>query len=373
MSNENRTTPEVSLSDQLISIHEKAIRAENLAQFAEGVLPEVAHLADVNEALVYLHPNEYLETLGFPEGDIEKLSALLPKQFDQLANQDSIQTLVVPSSDYWKPQAKLVLHPLQENGSCLGVVGLLQKEDQLPASNDRWQGLMDCLGRLAGGLSERTELKKQIGRLNNYVTVSAMLVQPLGLHDMLKAALYCCMETTSAQAASVLLLGENKEHFHFYQVEGPAKPVLDAATFPVGQGIAGAVLESQDSEIINDVQHDPRFYKNFDSKSGFQTHNMIAIPLTAGDEKVGVLEVLNKAGGADFTEDERLTLMMIAEEIAFAIRNARLFEYVVNSYCLQRQGENTCRGCKRPLGSWTPCVKYRESITVLNMKPPTID
>ncbi|MBC8505298.1 MAG: GAF domain-containing protein [Anaerolineales bacterium] len=365
MSNENRTTPEV-----IFSIQEKAIRAESLPQLAEGILPEVASLANVTEALLYLHPDEYFQSWGFPEGEIDKLNAIVPKHFDHLANQASIQKTALSSTDYWKPQAKLILHPLRENGSCVGAIGLLQKEDQLPIADDQWQGLMDCLGRIVGGLSERIQLKKQVGRLNNYVTVSSMLVQPLGLHDMLEAALYCCMETTSAQASSVLLLGENKAHFHFYQVEGPAKPVLDAATFPIGKGIAGAVLESQESEIINDVQNDSRFYKNFDSKSEFQTRNMIAIPLTAGKEKIGVLEVLNKAEGAYFTENERLSLMMIAEEIAFAIRNARIFEYVVDSYCLQRQGETTCRGCKRPLGSWTPCVRYRENLTVLNMKSP---
>ncbi len=373
MSNVHRTTPEVSQSDRLISIHDKAIRAESVPQFAEDVLPEVASLADVSEALVYLHPNEHFQSLGFPEGDMEKLAAIVPKHFEQLTQQESIRSTAVSSSDFWKPQTKLILHPMQDNGTCVGAIGLLQGGDQLPISDEKWVGLLACLGRLANGLLERDLLEKQVGRLNNYVTVSSMLVQPLGLHDMLEAALYCCMETTSAQASSILLLGENKAHFHFYQVEGPAKPVLDAATFPIGKGIAGAVLESQESEIINDVQSDTRFYKNFDSESEFQTHNMIAIPLTAGEEKVGVLEVLNKVDGADFTENERLTLMMMAEEIAFAIHNARIFEYVVNSYCLIRQGEHSCRGCKRPLGSWTPCVKYRENITVLNMKPPTLD
>ena len=87
---------------------------------------------------------------------------------------------------------------------------------------------------------------------------------------------------------------------------------------------------------------------------------MIVIPLVAGQEKIGVLEVLNKMDGSYFTEEEHLLLSSIAEEIAFAIRNAKVFEYVVNSYCKQRQGQSSCKGCKRPLGSWTPCVKYRE-------------
>ena len=73
-----------------------------------------------------------------------------------------------------------------------------------------------------------------------------------------------------------------------------------------------------------------------------------------------MLEVINKADGSDFLEKERLLLVSVAEEIAFAIRNAMVFEYVVNTYCKQRQGLMTCKGCKRPLGSWTPCVRYKE-------------
>ncbi|KPL20269.1 MAG: hypothetical protein AMJ93_12390 [Anaerolineae bacterium SM23_84] len=134
-----------------------------------------------------------------------------------------------------------------------------------------------------------------------------------------------------------------------------------AATFPADRGLAGSVLQTQQSEVINDVRSDPRFYEKVDSESGFQTRNMIAIPLVAGEEKVGVLEVLNKADGGSFTEKERLLLASMAEEIAFAIRNAKVFEYVVNTYCKQRQGQMSCKGCKRPLGSWTPCVKYREA------------
>jgi GAF domain-containing protein len=169
------------------------------------------------------------------------------------------------------------------------------------------------------------------------------------------------MDAVSAEAASVLLLDDEQENFRFYQVEGPAKPVLAGATFPVDQGLAGSVLHTQQPEIINDVHSDARFLEKVDTESGFRTRNMIAIPLTAGEEQVGVLEVLNKAEDGAFIEEDLLLLVSVAEEIAFAIRNAKVFEYVVNTYCLQRQGRTSCRGCKRPLGSWTPCVKYRET------------
>ncbi|HZE21537.1 MAG TPA: ATP-binding protein, partial [Desulfobaccales bacterium] len=61
-------------------------------------------------------------------------------------------------------------------------------------------------------------------------------------------------------------------------------------------------------------------------ETGFQTRTMVAVPLVAGKEKVGVLEVLNKSGGEPFQEEDRLLLQSIAEEIAFAIHDARLFD-----------------------------------------------
>ena len=210
-------------------------------------------------------------------------------------------------------------------------------------------------------ITDRLDYERQISNLNIYLNVSSMITQALDLRDALEAVLYFCMEAVSAEAASVLLLDYEKKNFRFYSAEGPTKPVLLTASFPADQGLAGHVLQTQQSEIINDVQNDPRFYGKFDGESGFCTRNMIVMPLTAGEEKIGVLEVLNKVGGEPFYEEERLMLHNLAEEIAFAIRNGKMFEVVVKSYCKQRQGLNTCKGCKRPLGSWTPCVKYREA------------
>jgi GAF domain-containing protein len=136
--------------------------------------------------------------------------------------------------------------------------------------------------------------------------------------------------------------------------------VLMTSSFPADKGMAGWVLQEQQSEVVNDVGNDPRFYKDIDSKSGFLTRNMIAVPLTAGEERIGVLEVINKIDAPGFTQEEHHLLRSIASEIAFAIRNAKLFEYLASTYCQQRQGKVSCKGCERPLGSWTPCVKYRE-------------
>jgi GAF domain-containing protein len=278
----------------------------------------------------------------------------------QMARQADCQPFQVPASMEAGLPGNLALYPVHSGDGCVGLLGLAGQDISPQPPDRRLETLLRTLANATHRMLDRSESERQILHLNTYLTVSSALAEETGLQELLEIALYCCMEAVSAESASVLLLDDQQENFLFYQVEGPAKPLLMAATFPADRGLAGSVLQSQRSEVINDVQMDRRFYRGVDSETGLQTRNMIAVPLTAGAEKVGVLEVLNKAEGGAFSEDERLLLVSIAEEIAFAIRNAKVFEYVVNTYCRQRQGLRTCKGCERPLGSWTPCVKYRE-------------
>lgn len=336
---------------QLVEMIETALTAQNLDEFSEHVLRGIAETTRAPSIVLYVGDSRlhapYFCQHGLPPEAVPEIRMLCAAQFDRLSAELVQQS---PSG--------LVPYFLQAQEGCVGLIGLAPDADTTTDILDR---LLPLLANAISRIVERIDAERRLAHLNTYLTVSSMLAQSMDLHELLEIALYCCMEAVSAEASSVLLLDDEKANFTFYQIEGPAKPVLAAATFPADQGLAGSVLQSQQSEVINDVPGDPRFYVKVDSESGFQTRNMIAVPLVAGEEQVGVLEVLNKADGGPFTEEEHLLLVSIAEEIAFAIRNAKVFEYVVSSYCKQRQGQMSCKGCERPLGSWTPCVKYREA------------
>lgn len=337
----------VEMPPQLVEMVEAALTARTLETLLEQALPGVARMVEVPTTVLYVTdsrlPAAHFAHQGLRAEAVSEVETLCEQLSGQVARQQA---------------AGLAWYSLQSRQGPIGLIGLGLDEGAAPKTLDT------LLSLLAAGIDrvvERMESERRLAHLNTYLTVSSMLAQSMDLHELLEIALYCCMEAALAEAASVLLLDDEKESFTFYQIEGPAKPVLAAATFPADQGVAGSVLRSGQSEIVNDVTTDDRFYVKFDFESGFQTRNMIAVPLVAGEEPIGVLEVLNKADGGPFTEEEHLLLVSIAEEIAFAIRNAKVFEYVVNTYCKQRQGQMSCKGCQRPLGSWTPCVKYREA------------
>lgn len=352
---------------QLVDLCVNLVAAQNLEELAKAILENIPSLNGDASILLHIGDPRLARPLFFHQSFDADLVRTLHESLTAYCMglsahpEAACVDLAVPAEGKIKHG---VLFPLQTENIDLGY--LLLGAPTPPAatsvmSTKLWPAMVNLIATALDRMIERSRHERQLAHLNTYLTVSSMLAQPLGLQEIMETVLYCCIDVASAEEASVLLLDDAKQNFSFYQVEGPSKPLLKGATFPADRGIAGSVLGTQQAEIINDVQHDPRFYGVIDTQSGFKTRNMIAIPLTAGEERIGVLEILNKADGNAFTEEEYLMLLSIAEEIAFAIRNAKIFEYVVNSYCKQRQGLNSCKGCKRPLGSWTPCVKYREA------------
>ncbi len=363
-SSESLSQPSVE-SLQLLNLIERALKAPTYKDFADFVLPSITQVMQVSKAFLFISDSRlsalHFAEQGFQPDVASRIKTWCFDGFEQICRKPDFPRFPESLFSNGEVSPDFALHPLRDDAKCVGLIGLNAKDDSAHVSPDVLAGILRLLAKVANRLLERAELEKQHSYLNTYLTISSMLTQSLDLHELLETALNCSMEAVSADAASVLILDDEKKNFHFYQVEGPAKPLLATATFPADKGLAGSVLQARQPELINDARSDPRFLAEFDSKTGFRTRNMMAIPLVAGEEAVGVLEVLNKTEGGRFTKEELLLMASLAEEMAFAIRNAKIFEYVANSYCRQRQGQMSCKGCKRPLGSWTPCVKYREA------------
>ncbi len=98
---------------------------------------------------------------------------------------------------------------------------------------------------------------------------------------------------------------------------------------PVGQGISGTVAVTKELINIDDPYGDARFDPSWDKKTGFQTRSILCVPLVTHEDKVvGVVQVLNKRGGAFTSYDENL-LLALASHAAIALDQAELVEHYV--------------------------------------------
>ena len=195
-----------------------------------------------------------------------------------------------------------------------------------------------------------------------YETVSSALGYVGDLQELLTTIISIVMSELPSEEGSVLLLDEKTNELEFFSAIGETGFGLTQLRFPADKGIAGQALQNREAIIVNDTQTCPYFFKNIDEDSGFKTKSILAVPLISGEECIGVIEAINKVGSDCFDEQDKRILMAIADEVALAIKNARLFDYVVDSYCNIRQGKMTCKGCVRPLKSWTPCARQLDKV-----------
>ena len=158
------------------------------------------------------------------------------------------------------------------------------------------------------------------------ILISQSFFQPLELDELLEQILRTALKAVSAEAGSILLADPDKKQLVFrYGVKESSHGLMGTA-IPWDQGIAGAVFQSGEPELITDARQDPRHFGVVDELTGFTTRDMVVLPLKRWDgDPVGVLEVLNKTGGT-LDEDDAALLGIVSAFAAIAIEQTRLYE-----------------------------------------------
>lgn len=167
---------------------------------------------------------------------------------------------------------------------------------------------------MAATNTQTLELLLEVGRL---------LSSKLELSDLLTSVLEMSTRVVDAESASLLLLDEKTQELYFDVALGLG-PEAAKVRLPLGAGIAGSVAKSRKPEIINAVRQDARWSPAMDANTGFVTRSILAVPMLIKGHLVGVLEAINKSGGA-FGEDDLRAFEAFASQAAVAIENARLF------------------------------------------------
>jgi class 3 adenylate cyclase len=89
--------------------------------------------------------------------------------------------------------------------------------------------------------------------------------------------------------------------------------------------IAGTVFETGEAVRNDAVSRNASHFKGVDDDTTMHTEAMLCVPLTAGSERLGVVQLLNKRIGS-YTDRELILLEHFAAQAAVAIRNAQLFD-----------------------------------------------
>jgi signal transduction histidine kinase/DNA-binding response OmpR family regulator len=182
--------------------------------------------------------------------------------------------------------------------------------------------------RLIEERQQALEALKQRNRdLSLLNEVGQLLTATLELQQVTDRLLQAATEIVDAESSAVWLWDEELEGWLICRgtlQQGQEYPLFNLRLCP-GQGVAGWVAEKGKSASVPYAPDDPRFTPDIDARTGFNTTSLLAVPLRVRDAVIGVLEVVNKRGGA-FDEHDLSLIETLASSGASAIDNARLVE-----------------------------------------------
>jgi sigma-B regulation protein RsbU (phosphoserine phosphatase) len=170
------------------------------------------------------------------------------------------------------------------------------------------------------------QFHEEVGKLNQLIQVSTLLNATLNLSELLGLVMSSAKDLFNAEACSIMLVEEETGDLVFEVSVGEKSEDVTKHRIPKGQGIAGQVAQTGEPIFVQSAKDHAAFYQTIDQAVGFQTRNMIAVPLRIKDRIIGVAEIINAKGRPQFEEKDKPLALALASLAAVAIDNAQLYQ-----------------------------------------------
>lgn len=182
----------------------------------------------------------------------------------------------------------------------------------------------------------RRQLEREVGTLNNLIQLSTLLNSTLDVGQLLPLIMKSAQDLLDAEACSIMLIDEPTGDLVFEVSLGEKSGEVAKQRIPMGQGIAGHVAQTGEPMIINSVKDEPSFYNRIDAKVGFETRNMLAVPLRLKARVIGVVEIINLRGRDRLAEKDLELASALTHLAAVAIDNATLYQKMADALVTSR-------------------------------------
>jgi signal transduction histidine kinase len=197
-----------------------------------------------------------------------------------------------------EPEPSSILPPLSRVGLDDLLGELMTRTEQIQASRDRIRALLDAVVAVGSGLDLR-------GTLTRIVVAACELVN----------ARYGALGVLRRDGTAL-------SDFVTHGISDEQRAAI--GSLPHGHGILGLLIREPHPVRLRDIAGDPRGY-------GFPAHHppmhtFLGVPLRIRDEIFGNLYLTEKAGGAEFTDEDQQVVMALASAAGVAIENARLYQ-----------------------------------------------
>lgn len=206
----------------------------------------------------------------------------------------------------------------------------LARQDELGQLAGSFNAMAEQLQSLYTSLEQQvTEQTARLARRSVQLEAAALVAREAAaireVGQLLKETAYLISDRFGFYHAGVFLLDERGEYavLQAASSEGGQRMLARGHKLKVGEvGIVGYAAAAGQSRIALDAGEDAVY---FDSPDLPDTRSELALPLKVRERVIGVLDVQSVEARA-FTEEDVAILQLLADQVALAVNNARLFE-----------------------------------------------
>ena len=218
--------------------------------------------------------------------------------------------------------------PLNAGAETIGAISIASRDPLVSYTAEHCNLLQAIADQTAGAivkarsLVESEQRARQLAKLNE---LGMSLTFTLDLKALLRQIMQGAVEILNCNAGSLFLVDPQTDELIFEVVLGPVAEKLAGRRLPPGTGLVGESQQSGQPIIANEAKRSREWFDEIDAQTGFDTQDMLVVPMRIQDRVIGVIEVIDKKDGAPFTYSDQVLLTAFISQATIAIENARLY------------------------------------------------
>lgn len=221
-------------------------------------------------------------------------------------------------------QTKTILcGPIRDQSdNIVGVLQVINKKDGTFSDLD--SEMLTILSTQAGIALKNAELFNQMDRsrakFRSLLDIIVAMQTDMGTNSLIFTMTQRSPSVVGADRCTIFMVDQDNKELWAMQGEVNVR-------IPMNAGIAGEVATTGKIVNIPEAYDDKRFNQEVDKKTGYRTRSILCMPIKAGAEVVGVIQLLNKNEGPFDEEDEEVmsSFLSIAGPI---LKNSHLYTAV---------------------------------------------
>jgi signal transduction histidine kinase len=221
--------------------------------------------------------------------------------------------------------ASQLLIPVRVNGGVRALVMAMSSRRGAFAQldPDALELFSEVVAKALAGADALAQDRLRLEHLRLIAQLGRIATSSLESHEVLATALHQLCQHGAYEIAGVLLVDrERGKLLEVAQASRAQGRVVDGISMPLSDGITGAVAMTGVPLRVDDVTKEPRY-----ACVEVTTRSELCVPLRVLDEVIGVLNVESRQVGA-FGEEDVVVLTAVADHLAQAVANARLYAQV---------------------------------------------